>query len=113
MRAILVALLLAAVCAAPVSAAVPLDAQTSTDGALKWINAYRLKPDAKAVPSVIRGASERGALRDQDAAGVYLGFLAGVLRSNPTEARTLAAKVLPLPFEDQWLLIKAVAYSDL
>src|SRR5689334_19563789 len=92
MRAVFVCLsLLVAIWTLPVSAAVSsLDAQTSTDGALKWINAFRLKPDVKSVPAVIRGASERGALRDPESAGVYLGFLAGVLRSNPTEARAIA-----------------------
>jgi len=98
--------------AAPVSAAAAQETRiVSTDSALRWINEYRHSPDPAAVPALIRGLSERGAFRDPDASGVYVGFLAGVLRSNPLEARELAFAVPPLPFEDQWLLIKAVAFS--
>ena len=42
-----------------------------------------------------------------------VGFVAGVFGSNPNTAWTLIEKTLPLPFEDQWFLIRAVAYSGL
>ncbi len=80
---------------------------------LKLIKEYRTKPDPKSVPALIRALSERGAFKDPDSAGVYVGFLAGVLGSNPKSAKSLIAQTLPLPFEDQWLPIKAVAYSGL
>jgi hypothetical protein len=39
--------------------------------------------------------------------------MAGVLHSNPSKARALLEKILPLPFQDQWVVIRAVAYSGL
>ncbi len=85
----------------------------SADAGLRWIKAYREKPDPQQVPALIQALSQRGAFSDPDTSGVYLGFLAGVLGSNPRHAKSLAAKVLPLPFEDQWFLIRAIAYSGL
>jgi hypothetical protein len=80
---------------------------------LKLIKEYRAKPDAKSVPGLIRALSERNAFKDPETSGVYVGFLAGVLGANPKSAKSLIAEILPLPFEDQWLLIRAVAYSGL
>ena len=91
----------------------PADGGSSEAGLLRWINNYRAKPDPEAVPPMIRSLSQHGALRDPDAAGVYVGFLAGVLGSNPAKARSLVTKTLPLPFENQWIVIRAVAYSGL
>jgi hypothetical protein len=91
-------------------------AQTSAnspEAGLKWMKEYRNKPDPMQVPTLIRTLSERGIFADPESSGVYLGFLAGVLGSNPREAASLAAKTLPLRFEDQWFLIRAIAYSDL
>jgi hypothetical protein len=107
-------LLIAATLLAPVSAA-PLHSSdvVSPEAALRWVYAYRTKPDVDAVPAVFRSLSQWGTLRDPEAAAVYVGFLAGVLGSNPAKARALVAKILPLPFEDQWVVIKAVAFSDL
>lgn len=113
MRAVLT-LLIAATLLAPVSAAPSRSTEVvSPEAALRWVYAYRTKPDVDAVPAVFRSLSQWGTLRDPDAAAVYVGFLAGILGSNPAKARALVDKILPLPFEDQWVVIKAVAYSGL
>ncbi|MGC1588422.1 MAG: hypothetical protein WA791_22400 [Rhodomicrobium sp.] len=83
------------------------------DVVLKWIKTYRAKPTPIAVPAVIQALSQRGTIKDPDTSGVYVGFYAGVLGSNPTKAWTLIEKTLPLPFEDQWIVIRALAYSGL
>jgi hypothetical protein len=80
---------------------------------LKWIKNYRAKRSAMAVPAVIRALSEHGTIKDPDASGVYVGFYAGVLSANPSKAGALIEKTLPLPFEDQWFVIRALAYSGL
>ena len=80
---------------------------------LKLLKTYRENPDPQSVPGMIRALSQQGAFKDPESSGVYVGFLAGVLGSNPRTAKTLIADALPLPFEDQWLLIRAVAYSRL
>jgi hypothetical protein len=80
---------------------------------LKWMNSYRSKPDAMRAALAIHQLSAFGELRSQESAGVYVGFAAGVLAANPTKARALVNKMLPMPGEDQWLVVRAVAYSGI
>jgi hypothetical protein len=83
----------------------------SLDGVLRWINAYRAKPDPAGVPAAVKALSRFGAFKDPEQAGVYTGFLAGVIRANPDRAEELVGKMLPLPPGDQWMIVRAVAYS--
>jgi len=83
----------------------------SSNEILKWMNNYRSKPDPMRAALAIHQLSGFGDLRSQESAGVYVGFAAGVLAANPTKARALVNKMLPMPGEDQWLVVRAVAYS--
>ena len=65
------------------------------------------------VPDAVQALSESGALREPETAGFYVGFVAGVLGANPKEAEHLVDKMLPLPPADQWLVVRAIAYSGL
>lgn len=85
----------------------------SSDAVMRWMKEYRAKPDPRAMPPMIRALSQRGGFKDPESSGLYVGFIAGVLGANPRGAKTLIAATLPLPFEDQWVLIRAVAYSGL
>lgn len=80
---------------------------------MKAIKDYRARPDPKMVPALIRALSQQGSLAEPETSGLYVGFLAGVLGSNPKRARALIDEILPLPFEDQWVVIRATAYSGL
>lgn len=86
---------------------------SSPDAGLRWIKNYRSRPEPSAVPAVIRALSQNGSIKDPETSGIYVGFLAGVLGANPNKAWSLITKVLPLPFEDQWIIIRALAYSGL
>jgi hypothetical protein len=59
----------------------------------------------------VHALSKFGALRDPEQAGAYVGFIAGVIGSNPDKADALISKMLPLPPGDQWALVRAIAYS--
>ncbi len=83
----------------------------SSEAGLRWIKNYREKPDPQSVPKLYKALSERGTFHSPESSGVYVGFLAGVIGSNPRTARSMIGKILPLPFEDQWIVIRAVAYS--
>lgn len=108
------AIILAIVCFMPAQAARVDDPKAnSTDAGLRLMKEYREKPDPRTVPPLIRTLSDRGAFKDAESSGVYVGFLAGVLGSNPRGAKTLIEQTLPLPFEDQWIVFRAVAYSGL
>jgi hypothetical protein len=100
--------------AAAGAAAWGLDEVSSRDDVLKWIDGYRNRPDPASVRIAMKVLSQRGVLRDSDAAGVYVGFMAGIIGSHPTEAAGIVGKVLPaLAEEDQWIMVRAIAYSGL
>jgi len=80
---------------------------------LKWMNDYRSAPDPVRAAEAIHKLSELGELRNPESAGAYLGFAAGILAANPDKADALVARMLPMPAEDQWLVVRAVAYSGI
>jgi hypothetical protein len=84
-----------------------------TEDVLGWINGYRLKPEPERLPDAVQAMSRFGITKDMDQAGVYIGFTAGVIGSNPDTAEVLVSRMFPLPSEDQVLIIKAIAYSGL
>lgn len=97
---------------------VPAQAETtaeinarSPEVGLRWIKDYRTKPEPDAVPGLYKALSKRKAFSEPDSSGVYVGFLAGVIGSEKENARRMILRTLPLPFEDQWVVIRAVAYS--
>jgi hypothetical protein len=96
------------------AAAWRLDELSSRDDVLKWIDGYRSRPDPAAVRIAMKVLSQRGVLRDADGAGVYVGFMAGIIGAHPAEAAGIVGRVLPvLAEEDQWIMVRAIAYSGL
>jgi hypothetical protein len=84
-----------------------------TEDLLAWMNGYRASPEPKRLPAAVKAMVATGAIKDLDQAGVYMGFLAGVIGSNPDDAERLISAMFPLSPEDQVLLIRAIAYSGL
>lgn len=101
--------------AVPAGAAVPQPNAplASTDAILKWINAYRGRPEPSGLPGVVHALSEMQAFKDAGTCGAYIGFIAGVLGANPQHAEALIARMLSIEPADQWVLIRAIAYSGL
>jgi hypothetical protein len=98
--------------AAPAAAAALRPGElATTDAVLRWINAYRTKRDLAHVPNAVRALSQLGALKDPENSAVYVGFIAGIIGANPGKADEIIGKILPLPPEDDWALIRAIAYS--
>lgn len=85
----------------------------SSDAVLRWINTYRLKPDPANMPAAMQAMSQLSGLRDPESAGVHVGFVAGVLGANPARTDALVSKLLALPSEDRWVIVRAIAYSGL
>ncbi len=110
----LIAVLAALLFVAPVEAASLRDTDlVSTTSVLTWINAYRQHPDVKAVPKVTTALSRLGAFNQPEHAGVYVGFLAGVLADNPERSEWLVARSLKMAKQDRWVVVRAIANSDL
>jgi hypothetical protein len=80
---------------------------------LKWINDYRKEPEPNRLPEVFHAMGDLGVFRDLDSAGVYIGFIGGVIGSNPERAERLISRMFPMSPEDQVVLIRAIAYSGL
>ncbi|MBV9968922.1 MAG: hypothetical protein JO228_02975 [Xanthobacteraceae bacterium] len=83
----------------------------TTEAVLRWVNGYRARRDLSHVPMAVHALSELGALRDPESSGVYVGFIAGIIGANPGKADELIGKILPLPPEDDWVLVRGIAYS--
>jgi len=101
---------------APAAATAPvrLSDLSSREDVLRWIDSYRMRPDPGNARLAMKVLSERGALRDAESAGVYAGFLAGVIGAHPGEADSIVAQVLAvLPPEDHWIVVRAIVYSGL
>lgn len=110
---LLLILVPAAADAAAKKAREPAKAFERAEAVLKWINGYRGEPEPAKLPAAVRAMGEYGLLRELDQAGLQVGFIAGVLATNPDNAARLIAQMFPMPPEDQVILIKAIAFSGL
>jgi hypothetical protein len=111
-------LLAAALLACPVAAAdktkrAPEPEFKKSEHILKWINEYRRAPQPDLLPDAVKAMGNLGLFRELDQAGVYVGFIGGVLGANPDKAERLVSRMFPMPPEDQVVLIRAIAYSGL
>jgi len=91
----------------------PSTAFSQPEHILRWINNYRQKPEPDRLPEAVKAMTALGVLRELDSAGVYVGFTAGVLGANPAKAERLVTAMFPMRPEDQVLIVRAIAYSDL
>jgi hypothetical protein len=97
---------------------VPAQAALSGDGSsadpiMRWIGNYHSKPDPARMPVAARALAQMGAFKDTENSGAYVGFIAGVIGANPARAEELVGKLLTLPVADQWVVVRAIAYSGL
>lgn len=112
MRSVVAFVLLVFAATLPASAAPLVDTNfRSTDQVLFWMKDYRSKPQPTRVPAIYGTLSALGAFQEPEAAGMYVGFLAGVLHDNPKNAEKFVLKMTAIPPEDHWILVRAVAYS--
>jgi hypothetical protein len=99
----------------PTQAAVTpeIDPRASLSVVQQWIYNYRAKPDYAHVPAAVRVLFHSQTFKEPENAGIYLGFIAGAIGSNPAKAEQLINSFFPVPPEDEWVLVRALAYSGL
>ena len=85
----------------------------SREAVLAWMNGYRASRDPAHVPQAVQAMSQLGIFKDPENAGAYVGFIAGAIGATPAQAESLIARMLPLPPEDEWAVVQAIAYSEL
>jgi hypothetical protein len=114
MRYVVLAVL-ACIFVQPARAAVPpeIDPRASLGVVQQWIYNYRTKPDYAHVPAAVRVLFHAQTFKEPENAGIYLGFIAGAIGSNPAKAEQLVNSFFPVPPEDEWVIVRAIAYSGL
>src|SRR6201990_3361369 len=114
MRRVALAAVLLVLCQ-PVFGAVnqEIDPRASLGVVQQWIYNYRAKPDYAHVPAAVRVLFHSQSFREPENAGIYLGFIAGAIGSNPAKAEQLVNSFFPVPPEDEWVIVRAIAYSGL
>jgi hypothetical protein len=90
-----------------------IDPRASLGVVQQWIYNYRAKPDYAHVPAAVRVLFHSQTFKEPENAGIYLGFIAGAIGSNPAKAEQLVNSFFPVPPEDEWVVIRAIAYSGL
>src|SRR6202012_4253726 len=99
----------------PSNAALPpeLDPNASLAVVQRWIYTYRAKPDYAHVPAAVGVLFHAQTFKEPENAGIYLGFIAGAIGSNPAKAEQLVNSFFPIRPEDEWVIVRAIAYSGL
>src|ERR1700688_3215962 len=90
-----------------------IDPSASLGVVQQWIYNYRAKPDYVHVPAAVRVLFHAHSFKEQKNSGIYLGFIAGAIGSNPAKAEQLVDSFFPVPPEDEWVIVRAIAYSGL
>jgi hypothetical protein len=89
------------------------DPRASLTVVQQWIYNYRAKPDYAHVPAAVRVLFHAQTFREPENSGIYLGFIAGAIGSNSAKAEQLVSSLFPVPPEDEWVIVRAIAYSGL
>ena len=88
-----------------------IDPRASLNVVQQWIYNYRAKPDYVHVPAAVRVLFHSQTFREPENAGIYLGFIAGAIASNPAKAEQLVTSFFPVKPEDEWVIVRAIAFS--
>jgi hypothetical protein len=90
-----------------------IDPRASLSVVQQWIYNYRAKPDYAHVPAAVRVLFHAQSFKEPENSGIYLGFIAGAIGSNPAKAEQLVTGFFPIAAEDEWVIVRAIAYSGL
>jgi hypothetical protein len=90
-----------------------IDPRASLSVVQQWIYNYRAKPDYVHVPAAVRVLLHAQSFKEPENSGIYLGFIAGAIGSNPAKAEQLVTSFFPVRPEDEWVIVRAIAYSGL
>jgi hypothetical protein len=91
----------------------PAPALDSMQASVDWINDFPRTRDVKHAPLAIKALSRHGGFRNPETSGSYVGFIAGLIGANPNQADKIIDAMLPVRDEDQWAVVRGIAYSGL
>lgn len=84
---------------------------TSPDQLMDWISNYRDQKEPWRVPVAVHAMNDFGLFGDEEKAWFCIGFIAGVLGSNPKDGPSMVPKMFPMPDKEQAIIIRAIVYS--
>jgi hypothetical protein len=111
--AVFITALLVLIRPAQAAVAPEFDPNTSLSVVQQWIYNYRARPDYVHVPAAVRVLFHAQSFKEPENAGIYLGFIAGAIGSNPAKAEQLVTSFFPVKPEDEWVIVRAIAFSGL
>ena len=83
----------------------------SAERLLDWVSNYRDNPQYWKVPAAVHAMRDHGLFTDKEQRWFCVGFIAGVLGTNPNDGPGLIPKMFPMPAKEQEVIIRAIAYS--
>ncbi|MGZ5917690.1 MAG: hypothetical protein ACXWJ4_10275 [Methyloceanibacter sp.] len=90
----------------------PQAAFSSAEKLLDWVTTYRKHPNPSRVPAAVHAMRDFGLFADEEKEWFCIGFIAGVLGTNPKEGPGLIPKMFPMPDKEQAVIIRAIVYSE-
>ena len=90
----------------------PQAAFSSAEKLLDWVTNYRKHPNPSRVPAAVHAMRDFGLFGDEDKEWFCIGFIAGVLGTNPKDGPALIPRMFPMPDKEQAVIIRAIAYSE-
>ena len=96
----------------PQAAAEQQGAFSSPEKLMDWVTTYRKHPNPSRVPPALHAMLDYGLLADEEKEWFCIGFIAGVLGTNPKDGPALIPRMFPLPDKEQAVIIRAIVYSE-
>src|SRR4030081_3075557 len=90
-----------------------IDPRASLSVVQQWIYNYRAKPDYAHVPAAVRVLFHAQSFKEPENSGIYLGFIAGAIGSNPAKAEQLVNSFFPVRPGDARVIVRALAFFGL
>ena len=83
----------------------------SAERLLDWVSNYRDQPQYWKVPAAVHAMRDHRLFTDEEQRWFCIGFIAGVLGTNPKDGPGLIPQMFPMPPKEQEVIIRAIAYS--
>ena len=85
---------------------------SSPEKLMDWVTTYRKHPNPSRVPTAVHAMRDYGLFADEEKEWFCVGFIAGVLGTNPKDGPALIPRMFPLPDKEQAVIIRAIVYSE-
>jgi hypothetical protein len=78
---------------------------------LEWVSNYQKHKNPWRVPAAVHAMRDFGLFGEEEKQWFCIGFIAGILGTNPKDGPGLIVKMFPMPDKEQEVIIRGIAYS--